>query len=173
MKTRRAVPADAAALSDIAERTFRATFAADNTAENMDLHCARAFSPDVQRRELANPEGATWVTEDSDGTLVAYAQVRCGSAPPGVDAERPLELLRFYVDERWQGRGVAADLMATVLAHGREIGADVLWLGVWERNPRAKRFYDKQGFVTCGAQVFLLGTDPQRDLVMARRLGGP
>jgi hypothetical protein len=39
---------------------------------------------------------------------------------------------------------------------------------VWERNPRAIRFYGKYGFRPVGDQTFVLGTDPQRDLVLER-----
>src|SRR4029079_10934827 len=119
----------------------------------MDVYCARACGPELQRRERTDPEVATWVAEDDGGALAAYAQVHRGPAPPGVGGTLPLELLRFYVDARWHGRGLAAELMETVLAYAREIGADVLWLGVWERNPRAMRFYAKQGFAICGDQV--------------------
>ena len=49
-------------------------------------------------------------------------------------------------------------------------GAQTLWLGVWERNPRALAFYGKCGFVDVGEHVFLFGTDPQTDRVMARAL---
>ena len=47
---------------------------------------------------------------------------------------------------------------------------DLIWLGVWEQNPRAIAFYTKWGFVEVGAQTFRLGSDLQRDLVMAREL---
>jgi ribosomal protein S18 acetylase RimI-like enzyme len=46
--------------------------------------------------------------------------------------------------------------------------SDVAWLGVWERNARAIAFYRKFGFAEVGEHVFLLGKDPQRDVVMAR-----
>jgi RimJ/RimL family protein N-acetyltransferase len=41
---------------------------------------------------------------------------------------------------------------------------------VWERNARAIAFYEKCGFMQAGSHVFLMGTDPQRDLVMIRWL---
>jgi RimJ/RimL family protein N-acetyltransferase len=44
----------------------------------------------------------------------------------------------------------------------------VVWLGVWERNPRAIAFYKKFGFLEVGVHVFPLGFDPQRDIVMSR-----
>ena len=57
--------------------------------------------------------------------------------------------------------------MRTCIASARAHGADWLWLGVWEQNPRAIAFYQKHGFRTIGEQTFVLGTDRQRDLVMA------
>jgi ribosomal protein S18 acetylase RimI-like enzyme len=48
--------------------------------------------------------------------------------------------------------------------------SDVAWLGVWERNPRAISFYRKFGFAEVGEHVFSLGNDPQRDIVMARKI---
>jgi ribosomal protein S18 acetylase RimI-like enzyme len=53
---------------------------------------------------------------------------------------------------------------------GRARGHDVLWLGVWEHNARARAFYARWGFVEVGEMRFLLGSDPQRDLVLERKL---
>ena len=50
------------------------------------------------------------------------------------------------------------------------LGCDVIWLGVWERNPRAIAFYEKMGFATVGGHSFMLGRDLQHDLVMSRAL---
>jgi diamine N-acetyltransferase len=59
------------------------------------------------------------------------------------------------------------------VTRARGVGAAALWLGVWEHNPRAIRFYEKHGFTTVGEQPFVLGKDPQRDLVMVRPLPPP
>jgi len=171
---RRATPADAPALAALAERTFRDTFAADNTAMDMDLHCARAFGAEIQRAEIADPSTVTLLAEEQ-GALAGYAQLRwAGPEHPlaNVRAVHPLEVMRFYVAAAHHGRGVAQALMAESMAIARAGGADAMWLGVWERNPRAIRFYGKLGFVTCGEQTFVLGSDPQRDLVMVRPLAG-
>ena len=52
----------------------------------------------------------------------------------------------------------------------QENKCDVMWLGVWEYNPRAIRFYEKHGFVEVGSHVFQLGKDPQIDLLMQKKL---
>ena len=63
--------------------------------------------------------------------------------------------------------------MDDVFARARQGGAKAIWLGVWERNPRAIRFYAKYGFTPVGEQPFVLGTDPQHDQVMVRSLATP
>ncbi len=87
-----------------------------------------------------------------------------------VRAERPAELHRIYVASEWHGRGVAGDLMRQVIAAAVESGADCVWLGVWEHNPRAIAFYRKFGFRVVGDHSFMLGNDRQRDLILAAQL---
>ena len=57
--------------------------------------------------------------------------------------------------------------MAAVLSAAAQANCDHVWLGVWERNPKAIAFYRKFGFEVIGEHRFVLGRDPQRDLVMA------
>lgn len=167
---RLALPADAVALSDLAVRTFRDTFGSENTAEDMAMYLAKSYSVTQTEQELADPAMATLVAE-SDGALIAFAQLRLGSEPPHGEVEAPLEIWRFYVDRPWHGQGVAATLMAHVDAHAAERGVRTIWLGVWERNARGIAFYRKAGFTDVGAQEFVLGTDIQRDRVMLRPVG--
>jgi ribosomal protein S18 acetylase RimI-like enzyme len=162
---RRGELADAAALAALAERTFRETFAADNSPTDMAEHCAASYSPAIQARELAAQDIDTLVGV-TDDQLIAYAQLRPGVAP-GVIGAAPIELWRFYVDAPHHGRGVAQQLMAEVCRTARARGADTMWLGVWERNLRAQAFYGKAGFVDVGAHEFRVGQDVQTDRVMA------
>ena len=103
-----------------------------------------------------------------DGLLTGYARVRRNSEMDHKLGSRHLELQRLYVDSRWHGHGVANQLMEAAIAHAA--GQDWLWLGVWEKNPRAIRFYEKWGFETFGTHEFLMGEDRQTDLVMRLRL---
>lgn len=167
---RLAVPADAAALAALAERTFRDTYAADNTPADMAAYVAQAYSPAHQARELADPAITTLVAAGPTGEFMAYAQVRRGAAPASVTGPAPVELWRFYVDRVHHGQGLAHQLMAAVLETAARRGAATLWLGVWERNARALAFYRKHGFVEVGAHTFVLGADQQADRLMARPL---
>ena len=134
MQIRRGVESDAEELAPAAERWFRETFSPDNTAEDMAMYCAGAFSPEIQRAELTDPATETLLLQDSHGQLTAYAQLRDGP-PDGFELAAPIELVRFYVDSALHGRGIAARLMAAVDEAARARGAKTLWLGVWEKNP--------------------------------------
>lgn len=164
---RRAIAADAPALSRIAEATFRSTFSAANTAADMDRHCATRFGAHQQGEEIATPSLETWLAMDGDA-IAGFAQLRVGVRPRCVAAASACEVQRLYVEARFHGKGVAALLMDACIDVARGHGSTALWLGVWERNPRAIAFYAKCGFVEVGEQVFPLGQDLQRDLVMAR-----
>ncbi len=168
---RRATPDDAAALAELAARTFRDTFGADNTPEDLALHLASSYSPSLQAQEIADPDLITLVAENAQA-LVAFAQLRRGSAPPCVTGPSPIELSRFYLAADWHGRGLSQRLMAEVLDAARRDGAATLWLGVWERNPRAIAFYRKAGYLDVGAHIFVVGTDPQTDRIMTRPISG-
>ena len=160
---------DAPWLAALAERTFRETYAPHNTPENMERYVADHFGLERQEAELRDGRMITLVAE-ADGEPAGYAQLSRGPAPAGVGSAAPMEVVRFYVDRPWHGRGLAQALMAGAVDAARAEGARTLWLGVWERNPRAIAFYHKCGFQDAGTQTFVLGVDHQRDLVLARSL---
>ena len=161
--------ADAAWLAALAERTFRETYTEFNTPENMERYVADHFGPDLQAAELRDSGTVTLVVE-VDGAAAGYAQLARGPAPRSIGGPDPMELVRFYVDRPWHGRGLAQRLMAATADTARAAGARTLWLGVWERNGRAIAFYRKCGFEDVGTHTFVLGDDHQRDRVLVRRL---
>ena len=169
MTIREATITDVAVLSELARRTFYDTFAPTNDATDMALYLAEAFGIDQQTREL-NDRDITTLLAEEDGEAIAFAQLRSGHVPDCVNGPHPIELWRFYIAHQWHGRGIARPLMDRVLSEARARGARTLWLGVWEKNARARAFYAKCGFTDVGDHIFLFGTDPQTDLVMAARL---
>jgi len=167
---RRGTEADAAEIAAAAERMFLQTFAADNTPADLALYLPTAFSAALQRHEIEDPSTTYLLAHDHEA-IVAYALLRAGSESPLVEGEAPVELQRFYVGHQHHGRGLAAQLMRTCIDAAVGGGGRTLWLGVWERNLRAIRFYEKCGFAGVGHQHFLLGTDRQTDRVMMRAIG--
>lgn len=169
---RAAVRGDAPRLAAFAERTFRETFGPDNRPEDLELYLAGTYGPALQEAEIHDPAVTTLLAE-VDGALAGFAQLRTGPIPDCVRGASPIEVWRFYVDRPWQGRGLARQLMDETVAAARAGGARTAWLAVWERNARAIAFYRRTGFEVTGEQPFRLGTDLQRDLVMARSVTPP
>lgn len=167
LAVRAATVADASAIAAFGARTFAESFGRDNTPEDMTAYLSKAFDVRAVAGELADPR-VTYLVGVVDGSLASYAMVREGPAPVAVGGLSPVELVRFYVDRPWHGSGVARAMMAACEAEAHRRGARTLWLGVWEKNPRAIRFYEKCGFRDVGSHVFVLGSDAQTDRLMAR-----
>jgi ribosomal protein S18 acetylase RimI-like enzyme len=167
---RRAVEADAPVVSELALRTFMEAFAADNNPDDLAAYIAKVYGVPQQAAEIADPRMITLLAEIG-GTPVGYAQVRRDTpAEPVRDVPDVIEVVRFYVDSPWHGRGVAQRLMDAVMDAARELGGSSLWLSVWERNPRGIAFYRKYGFRDVGTHFFVVGSDHQTDRVMFREL---
>ncbi|MHB1342055.1 MAG: GNAT family N-acetyltransferase [Coriobacteriia bacterium] len=158
---------DASLVCELGARTFRDAFATDNTEEDMSAYLASAFSIEIQQRELRDP-ASTVLVAFIDDAPVGYARLRTGQAPACVNGERPVEIVRLYSAAEWVGAGVGPVLMRECLNEAASLGCDIVWLDVWELNPRAIAFYIKWGFATAGRQQFVLGDDVQDDLIMAR-----
>lgn len=48
----------------------------------------------------------------------------------------------------------------------KEKNVKYVWLGVWEQNQRAIKFYQKNGFRVFDKHIFTLGEDKQTDILM-------
>ncbi len=103
-----------------------------------------------------------------DGEAAGYSKLIMDNIEPGITAKRPIELSRLYSHQKYLGQGVGQTLMDACFERSRAEDRDVMWLGVWEYNPRAQRFYERNGFRVVGSHVFLLGKDEQTDLLMQK-----
>src|SRR5262245_35139986 len=169
MNIRRADLADAEALVELATRIYYDTFAAVNTPENMQAYISSSFTLPQFQAELNDPQAAFYVAE-ADGEFAAYAKLLKTQPPDCVTGPEPIELVRFYVDRRRQGTGLAAKLLERCIKDAKLQGRKTMYLGVWEHNDRAIAFYRKWDFVRVGEHVFQMGDDPQTDWWMTRSL---
>lgn len=169
MKIRHGTRKDAVLLSELGARTFYDAFAEHNTPENMHIYLKNSFAPEIQLRELSQPE-VLFLIAESEGHTVGYAQLILNSRDEAIQAVLPVEIRRIYAVQEYIGRGVGRELMSAAMDEARRWGCDVIWLGVWEKNQRAIDFYKMWGFREVGSHLFSLGDEPQNDLVMRRDL---
>lgn len=160
---RDATPAHAAALADLARRSFTETFGHLYAPEDLAAFLA-GHSEAGWRAELEDRAFAVRVAEAED-RLVAYAKL----GPPSLPFTPPagaIELRQFYILAPWQGSGLAAVMMDWVLAEARIRGAVTLYLSVFTDNHRARRFYARYGFEEVGPYGFRVGNHIDEDIVM-------
>jgi diamine N-acetyltransferase len=166
LRVRRATVDDGPALARLATRTFVAAFGPDNRAADVERYVSEAFSETRLAAELEEPASTFLLAcEAGADEAVGYAHLRVGPNA-AVAARRPVELVRLYVEQ--PGTGVGGRLLDAALDEAAQAGHDVVWLGVWERNTGARRFYERWGFSFAGEVGFDLGDDRQTDLLMSR-----
>jgi len=156
-------------LQQIGRQTFYETFAATNSEQNMTLYLGEGFAPDKLRAELQHPNSTFYFAEQA-GRVIGYLKVNTGPAQKEQQADNALEVERIYVLQEFHGQLVGQLLYEQALALARQAQVDYVWLGVWEDNQRAIRFYQKNGFVAFDKHVFMLGEDIQTDILMKRPL---
>jgi len=168
---RQATEEDAKLLTDLAYTTFWDAFAhhPKNAPDDLNHYMRQAFNQEQITSELAYAKNIFLIAE-IDGEAAGYSKIIIDNIEPGITATRPVELSRLYAHQKHLGQGVGQTLMDACFERARAEDRDVMWLGVWEYNPRAQRFYEKNGFRVVGSHVFRLGEDPQTDLLMQKDL---
>ncbi len=164
-------PADVEALRELAGRTFVDAFGSANTPEDMAGYLNTAFSETRLLDELANPDSEFYFALVNNNPA-GYLKINFAMAQTDLRDNAGIEIERIYVLQQYHGQQVAPALIGKALEVAAERDAEYIWLGVWEKNPRAIRFYEKNGFVPFGTHVFKLGNDEQTDVLMKKTMRG-
>ena len=156
---------DVAALSVLARKTFYDTFTGTCTEEDMQGFLDQFYSEAQLGKELLDEEMFFFFAA-AEGKPVAYLQFKEDYKNfPEIKKWKALELKRIYVLKELQGKGIAQKLMDYLLDFAVEKKYKVVWLGVWEHNLRAQKFYEKYGFTDSGyTHDFPIGSTPQTDI---------
>ncbi|MCO6491931.1 MAG: GNAT family N-acetyltransferase [Phaeodactylibacter sp.] len=163
---------DLPALRDIARLTFAEAFSARNTASDMDKYLDESLSLEKLAAELAHPESLFFFAE-FNGRVIGYLKVNWGKAQTESLPEFALEIERIYVLAEYHGKSVGKKLFEKAFQLAQQKKMEAIWLGVWEENTKAIRFYRKHGFVEFGKHLFRLGEDEQTDVLMKLKLKQP
>ncbi|OCF59207.1 hypothetical protein L486_03709 [Kwoniella mangroviensis CBS 10435] len=163
---------DASAISQLMIETFSRSFGHSCTPDELEKYCQTTLSIEGIKKDLENPL-CTWllaVPQSSSHELLGIAQLTRESFESCLTLPKPIELQRIYLSYAAHGTGLATDLITTAEDKARQMGFESIWLGAWEDNRRAKRFYNKMGFREVGEHVFDIGGSKQRDEIMEKLL---
>jgi ribosomal protein S18 acetylase RimI-like enzyme len=156
-------------LQVISKTTFQETFANLNTEENMIRYLNEGFGTKKLEQEVLNENSIFYIAEVSD-SIIGYLKVNFKDAQTENVIPDAMEIERIYVASSYYGEGVGQLLFEKALQLARVNDVNCVWLGVWEHNPRAIRFYEKNGFTRFDKHIFKLGDEEQTDILMKRIL---
>ena len=157
-------------LQKVSKQTFLETFSAGNTEENMAKYLDEGFSFEKLTAEL-NDEQSAFYFALLDKNVIGYLKLNFGESQTELKDDKGLEIERIYVLQEFHGKKVGQVLYEKAMQIADQINADYVWLGVWEENPRAISFYNKNGFEEFDKHIFRLGDDEQTDIMMKKKLG--
>lgn len=156
-------------LRAFSRQRFFETFSAMNTSENMDAYLDKAFAPEKIRAELSDTNSAFYFLY-WEGKLAGYLKLNEAPAQTDLHDEQSLEIERIYVSKEFQGEGLGRYLMDQAINIAIQRKKKYVWLGVWEKNEKALRFYRRSGFYQIGTHTFVIGDDEQTDYIMRKDL---
>jgi ribosomal protein S18 acetylase RimI-like enzyme len=161
---RTATVADAALIADLSRETFLDAFAALNNKDDVDKYMSEQFSVQ-QLMQQVGVEGHIFLLAVSGADTLGYVFLKDGSGHNAPDTNA-IEISRLYVRNAYIGTGIGKTLMDAAISTAKQLDRHILWLGTWERNHRAIKFYQSFGFSKFGEHDFILGNDVQRDWLM-------
>ena len=135
-------------LLELSKTTFRDAFEHLNNPDDFKNYFTSAFTIEKLRAELKNPDSAFYFAQ-VDGKNAGYIKLNYASAQTEF---KDKQLIAFAIERA----------MTQKLRY--------IWLGVWEHNLNAIRFYEREGFAQFSSHQFVLGKDVQTDILMRKYL---
>ncbi len=166
---RRCTASDLNELIQISRDTFKAAFEKENNPDDFATYFSFAFSEEKIRSELEHKACHFYFVYDQN-TLVAYFKLNEKEAQTDVKDEQSVEVERIYVLEAHQGKNIGSWILEQIQYLGKKMGKNYIWLGVWEHNRAAIRFYQRYGYEKFGTHPYYIGKDKQTDWLLRLEL---
>ncbi|WP_338423007.1 GNAT family N-acetyltransferase [Enterococcus durans] len=162
---------DAELLQIISIETYRDTFGEYNSEELMRIYLDEAYEINKLMKELQN-EQSEFYWAMVDGEIAGYLKLNVDQAQSEKMGDHFLEIERIYVRSAFKANGIGSTLMALAIQRAQEQQKEAIWLGVWEHNHPALRFYKKHGFSHHSEHIFYMGDDAQTDYIFVKEING-
>ncbi len=152
-------------LLQISKKTFVDAFEKDNDPEDFNAYITTAFDRKKLEEELMDPDIEFYFVYLED-TLAGYFKLNENHSQTDIKRPESIELERIYVLQSFQGNRIGEWMLWEAQKIGAKKGKEYLWLGVWEKNVQAIKFYLKHGFIKFGTHPYYIGKDEQTDWLM-------
>ncbi len=152
-------------LVSIAKKTFIEAFEKDNNPDDFKTYIDRAFTTSTIKKQLENPD-STFYFVSEDAILVGYLKLNTNQAQSELQDNDSIEIERIYVLKEYQGKQIGKQMLRYAFNIGIQKKKTYVWLGVWQKNLDAIRFYEKYGFQKFDTHPYFIGNDKQTDWLM-------
>lgn len=156
-------------LQAISRQTFFDSFASVNEEEDMRHYLEVNLSIEQLTSEL-NQAATSFYFAKNGNEILAYLKLNEADVQTEKRNIPSIEIERIYVRKEFQNMGVGQFLLDHSIQITKDKQLKLIWLGVWEHNVSAIRFYERNQFQYFGKHSFMLGSDEQTDLLMERHL---
>jgi GNAT superfamily N-acetyltransferase len=141
MRVRLAVHSDCPAITSAYIASWRAGYRDLLSEADLEVQAEARCSRDWSSA-ISQPDRIVLVAEDCSGEILGVAE--CELAPA---QGRPAWIQMLYVVPSAWGTGAASGLLHGALRAAHRAGHSAVWLEVVDRQLRARRFYEREGFV--------------------------
>ncbi len=162
---------DAPLLARLARETFIDTFIHElghrYPQEDLAAFLTKNYTPEFFIHSLTQGD-ALWIASQH-GDVAGYAKAGKSDLPVADRIEPHGEIHRLYVVRKYQGQGIGKRLMQAMLEAPLLAQASAVYLGVWENNHPAQRFYARYGFSPVGEYAYYVGSHADREIILCKR----
>lgn len=162
-------PSEVEELLLLSRKTFYDAFEHQNNKDDFEAYTSVAFTVEKLSGELQNPHSQFYFAIIDD-EKVGYMKLNYSSAQTELQDNNAVEVERIYVLASQQGKKIGNQLLDYAIDKAKTEGIYYIWLGVWEHNRAAQRFYERNGFKAFGNHKFWVGKDEQTDILMRKEL---
>ena len=153
----------------ISKKTFSESFAKDNSMKNLKSYFDLAFNLKQLSKELNNSLSRFFFIY-IDETLCGYFKINIGDSQTEIKSDDGLELERIYILAEYQGKKIGEKILEKIKKMAMLEHKKYIWLGVWELNTKAIKFYERFGFKKFDTHIYQIGEDAQIDWMMKMML---
>lgn len=168
IKIRQATLDDANFIRKFGIKTFKDAYGHAHSRKDMNTYLNSAFNKEKILEELCDNNIVFLIAVIKDKPI-AYSQLTTARKPPSIKEHFSIELKRIYVSKEMTGKKIGSALMKRSIEIAFERDFKMIWLAVWEFNPKAIAFYERSGFSAFGSDIFTLG-ETKRNLILMKKI---
>ncbi|APU71720.1 GNAT family N-acetyltransferase [Companilactobacillus crustorum] len=169
IKIKKCTVKDAEELQTVSIETFADTFGPYNTVQDLNGYLDKAYDLNVLRQELNNPNSEFYFLK-VDGQVAGYIKLNVFDAQTEKMTKNDLEIQRIYIREQFKRHGFGKMLLELGIDRAIKLAKENVWLGVWESNFAAQKFYESMGFKRFSEHKFIMGNSTQTDYLLKKKL---